>query len=160
MVSWENFNLLFWENTLLVTIYKSFIRPQFDYGDVVYDWASNEVFHQILQSLQYSAAIAITGAIRGTSYEKLFQELGLETLNSRCWLRKLSLFYKLIKKNHLLRKKKPYSTRSAQKSQIPFFKAKTNFFKNYFFPAVIMEWNKIDVNICNSASCNVLRELF
>ena len=45
----------------LVTIYKSFIRPHLDYRDVVYDRASNESFRQSLESLQYSAAIAITG---------------------------------------------------------------------------------------------------
>ena len=60
----------------LLTIYKSFIRPHLDYGDVIYDRAYNESFHQNLESLQYSAAIAVTGAIRGTSSEKLFQELG------------------------------------------------------------------------------------
>ena len=62
----------------LVTIYKSFIRPNLDYGDVIYDRDYNESFHQNLESLQYSAAISITGAIRGTSSEKLFQELRLE----------------------------------------------------------------------------------
>ena len=81
----------------LVTIHKSFIRPYLDYGDVIYDRASNESFHKSLESLQYSAAIAITGAIRGTSSEKLLQEIGLETLTSRRRLRKLCLFYKLIK---------------------------------------------------------------
>ena len=60
----------------LLTINKSFIRPHLDYGDVIYDRAYNESFHQNLESLQYSAAIAVTGAIRGTSSEKLFQELG------------------------------------------------------------------------------------
>ena len=34
-------------------------------------------------SLQYNAAVAITGAIRGTSREKLYQELGLESLCKR-----------------------------------------------------------------------------
>ena len=47
----------------------------------------------------------------------------------------------------------PYTTRSVQKSQIPFFKTKTNFFKNSFFPAVILEWNKLDVHIRNSTYC-------
>ena len=61
-----------------MTIYKSFIRPNLDYGDVIYDRDYNESFHQNLESLQYSAAISITGAIRGTSSEKLFQELRLE----------------------------------------------------------------------------------
>ena len=36
----------------LVTIYKSFIRPHLDYGDVVYERASNKSFHQSLESLQ------------------------------------------------------------------------------------------------------------
>ena len=64
----------------LITIYKSSIRPHLDYGDIVYDRAFNESFHKNLESIQYNAAIAITGAIRGTSSEELFQELGLESL--------------------------------------------------------------------------------
>ena len=149
----------------LVTIYKSFIRPHLDYEDAVYDRALNETFHQSLESRQYSAASAISETIGGTSSEKLFQELGLGTLNSRRWLRKLCLFYKLIKEKlpaylfQLIPKNNnPYSTRSVQKSQIPFFKTKTNFFKNSVFPAVIMEWNKIDTNIRNSAPCNVFNK--
>ena len=67
----------------LITIYKTFIRPHLDYGDVIYDRAFNESFHQRLESIQYNAAIAITWAIRGTPAEKIFQELGLETLKSR-----------------------------------------------------------------------------
>ena len=50
----------------LVTIYKAFIRPHLDYGDIIYDRAYNESFHQKLESIQYNAALAITGAIRGT----------------------------------------------------------------------------------------------
>ena len=55
-----------------MAIYKSFIRPHLDYGDVVYDRDSNESFHQNLESLQYSVAIVITVAIKGASSEKLF----------------------------------------------------------------------------------------
>ena len=40
-----------------------------------------------IESVQYDAALAITGAIRGTSKEKLYQELGLESLKDRRWLR-------------------------------------------------------------------------
>ena len=63
----------------LITIYKTFIRPHLDYGDVIYDRVFNESFDQRLESIQYNVVIAI----RGTSSEKLFQELGLETLKSR-----------------------------------------------------------------------------
>ena len=56
-----------------MTIYKSFVRTHSDYGDIVRrDRASNELCHQSLESLQYSAAIATTEEIRGTSSEKLF----------------------------------------------------------------------------------------
>ena len=63
----------------LIAIYKTFIRPHLDYGDVMYDRVFIESFHQRLESIQYNAAIAVTWTIKGTSSEKLFQELGLET---------------------------------------------------------------------------------
>ena len=55
-----------------ITIYKAFIRPYLDYGDVIYDHPVNESFHQHLESIQYNAVIR--GAIKGKSSEKLFQE--------------------------------------------------------------------------------------
>ena len=55
----------------LITIYKNLIRLHVDYGDVIYDRTFKESFHQRLESIQYNAAIAITGAIRGTSSKKL-----------------------------------------------------------------------------------------
>ena len=78
----------------LITIYKAFIRPRLDYGDVIFDEAFNNSFHQRLESIQYNDALAITGAIRRISKEKLYQELGFESLQPRRWFRKLSLFYR------------------------------------------------------------------
>ena len=49
-----------------------------------------------LESVQYSAARAITGTWRGTSQEKLYAELGWESLSSRRWSRRLTLFFKII----------------------------------------------------------------
>ena len=118
----------------LITIYKTFIRPHLDYGDVIYDRAFNESFHQRLESIQYNAAIAITGTIRGTSSEKLFQELGLETLKSRRWFRKLYLFYKILNSESpsglfklIPENNNPYALRSALNICIPFFNVKIIF---------------------------------
>ena len=58
--------------TSLLTFYKSFIRPNLDYGDVVYDQPSNDAFSNKLQTVQYNAALAITGAIKVISREKLY----------------------------------------------------------------------------------------
>ena len=54
-----------------------------------------ESWHKELKSARYNAALAIAGAIRGTNTEKLCQELGLESLQNRRKLRKLSLFCKI-----------------------------------------------------------------
>ena len=46
----------------LLTIYKSFIRPNLDYGDVMYDQPSNATFSSKIVSIQHNVAFAITGA--------------------------------------------------------------------------------------------------
>ena len=78
---------------LLITIYKPFIRPHLDYGDMIYDHTFNMLFQQKMETIQCNAALAITGTIKGSSREKLYQELSLETLQQRRWYRKLCCFY-------------------------------------------------------------------
>ena len=56
-----------------LTIYKSFIRPHLDYGNIIYHKALNETFHAKLESLQYNATLATTGAIRGSSTESIYE---------------------------------------------------------------------------------------
>ena len=80
--------------TASLTIYKSFLRPHLDYGNVIYDFAFKESFQNKLESVQYNSTLAITGAIRGSSREKLYQELGLESLKARQWYQKLCFFKK------------------------------------------------------------------
>ena len=65
----------------LATLYKAFIRPYLDYCDIINYKPNNMNICNKNKSLQYNAALAITGAIRGTSKEKLFQELGFEYLS-------------------------------------------------------------------------------
>ena len=47
----------------LLTIYKSFVRPHLDYGDILYHQPYNESINSKLESIQYKATLAITGAI-------------------------------------------------------------------------------------------------
>ena len=55
----------------LITIYKSFIRPHLDRTDIIYDQPNNESLDQKIERIQHNAALAITGAIKGTSQSKL-----------------------------------------------------------------------------------------
>ena len=48
----------------LLTIYKDFVRPHLDYGNISYDQAYNAAFHKKLELIQYNACLALTGAIR------------------------------------------------------------------------------------------------
>ena len=59
----------------LLTIYKAFLRPLIDYGDMIYDQPQNESFCNKIKPVQYKVALAITGATQGTSRDKLNQEL-------------------------------------------------------------------------------------
>ena len=110
------------------------------YGDVVYDGAFNESFHKNLESIQYSAVVAITGATRGTSSDKLSQELGLESLKLRRWLRKLCLFYEIFHEkspSYLFQLIPPnnnvYATRSSQSNKISDLRPDIIFSKTPFF---------------------------
>ena len=67
--------------TSLITNFKSFIRPHFDYGDIIYDRAYNTSFHQNIESIQYNPALAITGAVRGTSRENSIKSYALNLFN-------------------------------------------------------------------------------
>ena len=95
---------------------------------------NNSSLHQNLGKIQYNSALAITGAIRGTSKEKLYQELGLESLEKRRWYRKLCYFYKIFNKQsptYLLNiipvSSRSYFTRYVE--NVPSFKVRHNFFK-------------------------------
>ena len=50
-----------------------------------------------MKTIQYNAALAITSAVRGSYKKKIYQELGLETLQKRRLRRKLCCFYKILK---------------------------------------------------------------
>ena len=84
---------------VLITMYKTFLRPHLDYGDIIHDQAYNVIFHQKLESIQYNACLVLSGAIRGSSRDKLNHELNLESLQRRRWYRKLCLFYNIFKEN-------------------------------------------------------------
>ena len=65
-----------------------------DCADVIYNQPSNASYPKKIESLQYHTALAVTGAIKGSSRKKLYQDLGLEYLYRRRWARRLPLPYK------------------------------------------------------------------
>ena len=145
----------------LVTIYKVFLRPLIDYGDIIYDQPNNDSFCEKLESIQYQAALAITGAIQGTSRDKIYAELGLESLKARRWFKRLSCMFKIIneqapkylmdlipKCNQIVR---------TRNSHIPIIHCRTDCFKYSFFPSTLRDWFNLDENIRYSESISTFK---
>ena len=93
---------------------------------------------------KYSTTLIITGAVRRISREKLYYELGFESLVRRRWYRKLCCFYKMFKTQSprylfevIPTAKRAYITRNNDK--LPHFKVKHNSFKNVFFPSTVIK---------------------
>ena len=135
-----------------MTVNKAFVRSHLDYADVVYDEAYNETFHQKLESVQYNACLALLGAIRGSSREKLYQELGLESLQRRRWYRKLCLFYKILKENKPVYIFNLIPTKN--RFIIPEIQIKLRYFilNIKFFSSTAIDWDKLDPNLRSAAS--------
>ena len=85
-------------------IYKLYIRPHLDFCDVIYHVpcitnpfdSSINLKHLMntLERIQYRCALAITGAWKGTSLNKIYDELGWESLTDRRYCRRMFQFYK------------------------------------------------------------------
>ena len=108
-----------------------------------------------MELIQYNAGLAITGAIRGSSREKLYQELRLESLRQWRWYRKLYYFLKLTKNkspnylfNNIPTVRSTYRTRNID--NIPQFNVRHTFFRYSYFPSTVTEWNNLDKSIRNS----------
>ena len=78
----------------LVTIYKSVVSSHLEYSDIICEQTNNERFIQKIEKIQYSAALAIAGVVKGTSQDKLTSRLGFEFLKCSSCL-KTALFQKL-----------------------------------------------------------------
>ena len=84
---------------VLDQLYKLYVRPHLDYCDIIYHKHDPNLkldFTKKLESVQYSAALAVSGAWKGRNTDRIYEELGWEPLYYCRWQRRLTHFYKLI----------------------------------------------------------------
>ena len=79
---------------VLDKLYKMHIRPHLDYGDVIYHGQLQDNT-DLAESIQYQAALIVANCWQSTSREKIYNELGWESLNDRRHYRRLVLYYKI-----------------------------------------------------------------
>ena len=57
--------------------------PHLDYGDVIYHNQRSDLM-DLIEQVQYKAALIVTGCWQGTNRDKLYEELGWESLRDYC----------------------------------------------------------------------------
>ena len=138
-----------------LTIHKSFVWPHLEYGNILFDQPNNESLCQKIETIQCNVGLVITGAIKGRSQIKLYNELGLESLGFRRWFRILCLFFKIKKTglpeyllNMIPQSNHRHNTQSSEGATT--FYCRKDVFKYSFFLYTILEWNKLDMQIRTS----------
>ena len=79
----------------LETIYETFIRSKLEYACIVWDDCSDQDTKAI-ENCQLRAARIVTGAKKGTSYEKLYCETQWSKLKERRYDFKLCFMHKVV----------------------------------------------------------------
>ena len=168
----------------LLQIYKSHIRPHLDYCDVIYhkptydDFYSsyyserakndpantNFQFTNKIEAVQYNAALAITGCVRGTSREKVYSELGLTSLYDRRRFHRLTLFFKILNqltpeylRHYLPAAIRRLRTTRTNRNVAP---ARTLKFRYSFFPDTSNSWNLLSSFIKSSTSLYIFKKRY
>ena len=143
---------------VLDQIYKLYVRPHLDYGDIIYHKYDPEFkldFTKRLESIQYSAALAVSGAWRRTNTDKIYQELGWEILYYRRWYRRLCHFYKLQNDQRPLYlyneipQERTFSYNLRRPNVFEPSAKSTDRFTHTYFQNCVKEWSQLDQSIRN-----------
>ena len=138
----------FVDRNVLNMSYKCYIRPHLDYGDVLYHNQRADLM-DLLERIQYKAALIVSGCWQGTSRKKLYEELGWESLSDRRWLRRLTIFFKITNglapsylSTHIPKRNEISMALRTRSDSVPF--ARTMRYENSFFPYTIAAWKNLD----------------
>ncbi len=147
---------------ILIQLYTTFVRPLLEYGNVLFDNQSIET-NNMLDSVQYHAAVTCSGVYSTTSKRLLTEEIGWQSLSDRRKINKMILTFKIrqgIAPPYLrdiwsqltgdVDDTSHYNLRNTQRLRVPF--SRTERYKKSFFPSSISLWNKLPVNVINSKS--------
>ena len=113
-----------------------------------------------VETIQYDAAKIVTGAWHGTSTDKLYKNLGWESLNERRIMRKLCILHETsLNKypcylNEIIEKCKSTReiSRSVDQLSLNNIICKRSRYPKAFFPSTIVDWNHLELDIKKSKS--------
>ena len=127
---------------VLDKMYKTYVRPHLDYADIIYHDQLKDSM-DLLESVQYQAALIVTGCWKGSSRIKVYTDLGWESLSDRRHFRRLSMFYKI--KNGLA---PSYLTERVRDTPPNI----TQRYAKSFFPYCQSSWDRLDESVKEAPS--------
>ena len=135
---------------ILDKMYKMYVRPHLDYGDVIYHNQLSDST-KALESVQYKAGLIVSGCWKGTSREKLYKELGWESLESRRIFRRFSLYYKM---------KANDTPCYLSEYDLPIPPHHTIRYERSFFPFCKLGWGNLDNNLREANTLDEFKRLY
>ena len=154
-------------------MYKALVRSHLDYCDIIYHIPSQYqqshgmTLHSLMEEaerIQYQAALAVSGAWRGSSRSKLYEELGWESLSDRRLSRRILQIHKIVNnRTPLYLKDKIPPHRHPLYSQtngntFREFRCKTFRYMSSFFPHAINSWNIVIADFDDIPSFGILKK--
>ena len=117
-----------------------------------------------IERVQYHAARIITGTWKGTSTNKLYEELGWESLSDRRWSRRLISFFKIHKGitpvylSDNLPPKRRLLYGKVNPNIYQSIRCKTSRYKKSFFPDAIESWNNLGMDFHESKTISIFKK--
>ena len=111
-----------------------------------------------MESAKYNTTVIITGAIRGSSRERYYKEVGLESLQqSRCIGNSVTFFksYKISFQATYLMKSLPVIDLAIKEIPVPQFNVRHGFLNNFLFLSTAFEWNLVNWNMKKSETVTI-----
>ena len=152
-------------------IYKMNVRSLLDYCDIIFhipvithDFDSSLTLNylmNILEKTQYQAALAVSGCWKGTNTDKIYEELGWESLDQRRFFHRLVMFYKIVNNltpEYLKQPIPPLQCRYGMRSkELNYVRCRTDRYLNFFYSDALKSWNNIGVDMRNAKSLSIFK---
>ena len=153
------------------------VRPHLDYCDFIYhipittretsdfDTSLNLNYQmRLLESTQYQAALAVSGAWKCSNKAKIYCELGWETLDHRRIFKRLTQFYKIMTGLTPDYLRAPIPSLHSHlfgyhyTNVLDLIYCRTNRYEHSFFPNSISLWNEIGPELRQAESLSIFKK--
>ena len=155
----------------LEQMYKALVRSHLDYCDIIYHEPSKvnqpplgvtlTAPMEEIERIQYQAALAVTGAWKGSNRTRLYEELGWESLSDRRMSRRTLQIHKIetnCTPSYLKEKLPPHlMNQDGVQNSFHGYRCRTDRFMKSFFPDAIASWNTFIAHFENMPSLNTLK---